>query len=60
VNIVKFYHRDTGKEKRVRIVQRLVGRKTPQAIRKWYPLQITEAMMAHAGYFRQKPRAGIK
>lgn len=56
MNTVKFYHRDTGKEKRVRIVQRLVGRKTPQDTRKYYPLQITEALMAHAGYFRKRPK----
>jgi hypothetical protein len=52
MNVVKFYHRDTGNMRPVRIVQ---GR-PPTRGAKYQPLTFTEKAMAHAGYFRKRPK----
>lgn len=52
MNTVKFYHRDTGNMRRVRIVQ---GRPF-KSWAKYQPLTFTEKAMAHAGYFRKRPK----
>lgn len=52
MNTVKFYHRDTGKLHRVRIVQHRRGLYGA----KYHTLRITERAMANAGYFRKRPK----
>lgn len=59
MNIVKFYQRDTGSLKRVKVSQ---GRPllNGQPTRRYYPVDTTERLMANAGYFRKRPAMGVK
>jgi hypothetical protein len=54
MNTVKFYRRDTGALKRVKIRQSWGPHDRGDRI--YYPARITEAMMAALGYSRKRPR----
>lgn len=61
MNVVKFYHRDTGKLRRAKVKQRKpiasISKFKKSNPNKYYSLPDTERMMASVGYFRQRPKA---